>query len=417
MALTRRSFVQGVGALAGGGTPLLWAADSLKIGYVSPQTGLLAAFGEADKWVIAQMRSALAGGLVVGGKRHAVEIVLKDSESSPVRASEAALDLIVRDRVALVLTAGTPETANPVSQACEAEGVPCISSVVPWQAWFFGRKGNPAKGFDWTYHMFWGLEDVFASFLFGWLAVQSNRQVGGLFPDDGDGQAWGDKERGFPKPMAGVGFKLTDPGRYANGTTDFGPQIAAFKRDACEIVTGVMIPPDAKTFLTQARQQGFKPKVITLGKALLFPSTIDALGELGEGLSTEVWWSPSHPFTSSLTRQSAYALANAYEADTQRQWTQPIGFTHALFEVAANALARARSLAPAHVRDAVAATRMDSIVGPVRWSGTGRTRNVSRTPLVLGQWVKGAKYRHDLRIVSNVAATQIPVGGQLRLLA
>jgi ABC-type branched-subunit amino acid transport system substrate-binding protein len=53
---------------------------------------------------------------------------------------------------------------------------------------------------------------------------------------------------------------------------DFSAQIAAFKKDNIEIVTGVVIPPDAKTFLTQAKQQGFKPKVVTLGKALLFPA-------------------------------------------------------------------------------------------------------------------------------------------------
>ena len=50
-----------------------------------------------------------------------------------------ANDLILKDRVALMLTAGTPETANPVSDACELNQVPCISSVVPGQPWFFGR--------------------------------------------------------------------------------------------------------------------------------------------------------------------------------------------------------------------------------------------------------------------------------------
>jgi branched-chain amino acid transport system substrate-binding protein len=55
--------LQGAAAfVAGAATPLLWAANPLKIGYVSPQSGSLAPFGEADKWVIAQMRKALAGG-------------------------------------------------------------------------------------------------------------------------------------------------------------------------------------------------------------------------------------------------------------------------------------------------------------------------------------------------------------------
>lgn len=418
MTLNRRSFVQGLTAAAAtlATTKNVFAADTIKIGYVSPQTGPLAPFGEADKWVIDQMKAAFKDGLTIGGKKYDVQILLKDSQSNPNRAGEVANDLVLKDKVALMLTAGTPETANPVSDVCELNEVPCISSVVPWQPWFFGRKGDPAKGFNFTYHMFWGLEDVIANFTNGWNSVQTNKKVGGLFPNDGDGNAWGDKELGFPKPLAAMGYTLTDPGRFQNGTQDFSAQIAAFKKDGVEIVTGVVIPPDAKTFLTQAKQQGFKPKVITLGKALLFPGAIEALGDLGYGLTTEVWWSPSHPFTSSLTKQSAKALADSYEASTKKQWTQPIGFAHALFEVAADALKRSKGVGAKDVRDAVAATAMNTVVGPVKWGGGGPFKNVSKTPLVLGQWNKGTKYKVELTIINNEAAKNIPTGGSIKLI-
>jgi len=386
----------------------------IRIGFVSPQTGALAPFGEADQFVVDRMNAAFAGGLDLGGKKVAVQIVRKDSQSSANRAGEVASDLILKEKVDLVLVSSTPETANPVCDACELNEVPCISTVVPWQPWFFGRNGDPAKGFDWTYHFFWGLEDVIANFLAGWNTLQTGRKVGGLFPNDGDGNAWGDKERGFPGPLAKEGFTLFDPGRFQNMNNDFSAQIAAFKKNGVEIVTGVVIPPDAKTFLTQARQQGFRPKVITLGKALLFPGAIEALGELGQGLSTEVWWSPSHPFASSLTKQSARQLAGAYEAASGKQWTQPIGFAHALFEVAADALRRARDPRDkAALRDAIATTDLATVVGQVKLGGQGPFKNVSRTKLVLGQWVKGSKHRYELIIVDNQAAPEIPKGGKL----
>ena len=417
MTISRRHFMQGAAAAALiTTTGVAFAADTIKIGYVSPQTGPLAPFGEADKWVIEQMKAAFKDGLSVGGKKYAVEIILKDSQSNPNRAGEVASDLILKDKVALILTAGTPETANPVSDVCELNELPCVSSVAPWQPWFFGRKGDPAKGFNFTYHIFWGLEDVIGNFTNGWNSVKTNKKVGGLFPNDGDGNAWGDKERGFPKPLSAMGYGLTDPGRFQNGTQDFSAQIAAFKKDNVEIVTGVVIPPDAKTFLTQARQQGFKPKVITLGKALLFPGAIEALGDLGDGLTTEVGWSPSHPFASSLTKQSAKELAAAYEASTGKQWTQPIGFAHGLFEVAVDALKRAKSVKAADIRDAIAATSMKTVVGDVKWGGQGPFKNVSKTPLVLGQWNKGKKHNYELVIVNNQAAPAIPVGGKLRLM-
>lgn len=415
MNFNRRQFAQSVAATAAlTSYPLAFAADTVKIGYVSPQTGALASFGETDKWVIEQMKTAFKDGIVIGGKKHSVQIILKDSQSNPNRAGEVANDLILKDKVSLLLTAGTPETANPVSDAAELNEIPCISSVVPWQPWFFGRQGNPKTGFAWTYHFFWGLEDVISTFTNGWKSLPTNKKVGALFPNDGDGNAWGDKELGFPKPLAQMGFSLTDSGRFQSGTQDFSAQIAAFKRENVEIVTGVIIPPDAKTFLTQARQQGFKPKMVSFGKALMHPMAIEALGELGEGLTTEMWWSPAHPFSSSLTGQSAKALADMYEANTKKQWTQPLAFAHALFEVASDVLKRSKSLKAKDVRDAVAATKLKTIVGDVAWGGQGPFKNVSKTPLVLGQWSKGKKFKYELTIVNNESAKSIPLGGQLK---
>ena len=316
----RRRFVQltASAALVGAAPLLARIANAatprtLKIGYVSPQTGPLAPFGEADRFTIQQMQTALKSGITIGGKQYPVSILVKDSQSNPNRASEVANDLILKDKVDIMLVSGTPETANPVSDACEVNEMPCVSTVVPWQPWFFGRKGDPKKGFNYTYHFFWGLEDVIAVYTGMWQSVQTNKAVGGLFPNDGDGNAWGDSKLGFPPVLAQKGFTLKDPGRFQTMTQDFSAQISAFKQGGAQIVTGVVIPPDAKNFLVQARQQGFKPKIISIGKALLFPTSIEALGDLGEGLSTEVWWSPSHPFKSSLTGQPARQLADAYE--------------------------------------------------------------------------------------------------------
>ncbi len=134
-----------------------------------------------------------------------------------------------------MLVASTPETTNPVSTQCEIEEVPCISTVAPWQPWFIGRQANPGggppawKGFNYTYHFFWGLEDVIAVFTNMWSQLATNKSVGGLFPNDGDGNAWGDKEVGFPPVLDKQGYKLTDPGRYQNLTDNFSAQISAFK--------------------------------------------------------------------------------------------------------------------------------------------------------------------------------------------
>lgn len=420
LSLTRRQLVRAGGAFAATaalGMPTIAQSKSFKIGYVSPQTGPLAPFGEADSFVLAAVREQFKSGIKSGSGSIPIEIAVKDSQSNPNRAAEVAADLI-NGGVDLMLVASTPETTNPVSDQCEVNEVPCVSTVAPWQPWFFPRGGKPETGFNYTYHFFWGLEDVIAVFTNMWGQLATDKVVGGLFPNDGDGNAWGDKKLGFPPVLEQKGYKLIDPGRFQNLTDNFSAQIAAFKEGKVEIVSGVVIPPDWTTFWTQAIQQGFKPKIASVGKALLFPSAIEALGDKGHNLSSEVWWTPNHPFKSSLTGQSAKQLGDAYTASTKKQWTQPIGFAHALFEIAADVVKRGKG--PGQ-RDAtlaaVRSTKLDTMVGPVAWDGKGPFKNVSKTPLVGGQWRRGGAFKYDLVITSNETAPQIAAAGKMEPIA
>ena len=420
--LSRRSLLKagaaaGTAFAAGFPAPAIAQNRTIKLGYVSPQTGPLAPFGEADSFVVPALQEALGGNLQVAGASHPLEIIVKDSQSNPNRAAEVANELILGDEVDLMLVASTPETTNPVADQCEINGVPCISTVAPWQPWFFTRGGEPDEGFEYTYHFFWGLEDVIAVFLNMWNKVDTNQSVGALFPNDGDGNAWGDPELGFPKPLADAGYGLTDPGRYQNLTDDFSAYISAFKEAEAELITGVMIPPDFTTFWTQAKQQGFTPKVASVGKAILFPVAVEALGDAGTNLSSEVWWTPTHPFVSSLPGQSAEELAAAFEAGTGKQWTQPIGFVHALFEAAAAALDLAGGPGdPDALAEALAEVKLNSIVGAIDWSA-GPVPNVAKTPLVGGQWRPGGAHKYDIVITSNETAPDVPLGGDMEAIA
>ncbi|HVV62550.1 MAG TPA: ABC transporter substrate-binding protein [Pseudolabrys sp.] len=418
MTISRRTLVKtGIGAMAAPAVLRALPAEAqsqvIKIGHVSPRTGPLAGFGEADPFILDQVRGVLAKGLNIGGKTYKVEIITKDSQSNASRASEVASELILGDKVNLLVGSGTPDTTNPISDQAEVNEVPCVTTNCPWQPYFFGRNGDPAKGFTWTYLFFWGLEDIIGSYLSLWDSIPTNKVIGGLFPNDADGNAWGDAQRGVPPAYTKAGYKVIDPGRYQPMNNDFTSQISAFKAAGAEIVTGVMIPPDFATFWSQAAQQGFKPKIVTIGKALLFPSVVDSLGARGDGLSSEIWWTPNYPFKSGLTGQTSAQLAEAYTKTTNRPWTQPIGFQHALFEVAIDVLKRTKNPAdPKSVLAAIVATNYKSIVGPIQWTGKP-VKNVTKTPLVAGQWQrKGDKF--ELVITENKTAPEIPVGGKLK---
>ncbi len=420
----RRALKYGGGVIAAAASssfaaPAIHAAKSVKIGFVSPQSGPLAAFGEADRFVLADARAAIGSGIRIGKRTYPVEILARDSQSNPNRAAEVAAELILKHEVNLMIGSSSGDTVNPVSDQCEANEVPCVTADTPWQIVYFGRGATPDKGFKWTYHFFWGIDDMIGVFMDMWNALGTNKKVGSLMVNDSDGVVAGDPKRGFRPPIEGGGFGYYQPSLFQPGTNDFTAQITEFKKQDVHILTGVATPPDFSTFWTQAAQQGLTKqlKAATIGKALLFPPAIEALGERGAGLTTEVWWSPAHPFKSNLTGTSSADFAAAYTARTGKQWTQPLGFKHANIEVAIDVLKRCGDPGdPEAILNAIENTDYESIVGPVSWKfGDHRNpvKNACRTPLVGGQWKRGKKFKYDLIVVDNRRATNIPVGGGL----
>jgi len=431
--LTRRDFLKtaGVGAAAigamgglggvvsacgddnGGGGGGDGEGREIKIGFVAPLTGPLAAFGEPDQYCLDQWNAAVKDGLEAGdGQVHPINIIMKDSQSDSNRAATVAADLITNDGVDIMMVASTPDTVVPVADQCEALSMPCVSTDCPWQPFYFGRGGTPDQGFKWTYNAFWGVESAAQVFIDIWNKLDTNKLVGAMWPNDADGNAWADKETGMPSFFGPGGYEYVDGGRYQNGTQDFTAQITKFKGAGCQITNGVMIPPDFTNYWKQCLQQKFNPVACTMAKALLFPSAVEQLGDEGDGLSTECWWSPNHPFESSLTGITCQEFADNYESETGRQWTQPL-MHYIVFEIVADALKRTEDVDDKEqIIDAVKNTDLDTLAGKVSWTRGGPENpvpNVSVTPLVSAQWVPGEKYPYDLLVVANSLAPDIPV--------
>jgi len=392
--------------------------DEIKIGFVAPLTGGLASFGVPDQYCVARWNEFAANGIVGGdNKNHKINIKISDSQSDSNRAAQVAGDLVNNDGVHIVLVASTPDTVAPVADQCEALETPCLSDDCPWQPYVLSRSGGDITAeFNWTYHFFWGLEDIIGNFQDVWAQVENNKVVGALWPNDADGNAY---RAEFGPALTANGFQVIDPGAYQNATEDFTAQINAFKSAGCEIITGVPIPPDATNFMKQASQQGLNPKIVTLAKALLFPQSVEALGDIGNGLTTEIWWTPRHPFKSSLTGETCAELAADFEAKTNSQWTQPL-LHYATFEMAVAAIKGATNPTDkASIIEAAAKMKVDTIAGPIDFTapiaeGTMRPhKNVYKSPQVAGQWTKsdGGKYPFELVITTNKRAPEIAVEG------
>ena len=420
-ALTRRRFMTataaGTAALAFGGRSAFAADDTLKVGFISPRTGPLGGFGVTDGYVLELARKALAGGLQVGGKTWKVEILDRDTQSDPSRAGQLAKDLINNQAVDLMLAVSTPETINPVADACEAAGVPCLSTVMPWEAWYFGRGAKPGapSPFKWTYHFGFGVGEFLKTYISQWNLIETNKKVGVMYPNDADGNAI---RANLAPALAKAGFTIVDPGAYETGTTDFSSQIALFRQEGVEIFNSFPIPPDFAAFWRQAAQQGLTQqiKICQVAKTGLFPSDIEALGDLGMNVSSAAYWHKAFPYKSSLTGVSGNELADGYEAASGKQWTQQLGASLSLLDAGFDVLKAASDVkSKAAVAKAMSTLKTTTIAGKVDFT-SGPVANVSPGPIIGTQWVKapaGSKFALDYVVTEHATDPNVPVGAKL----
>ncbi|WP_189375217.1 ABC transporter substrate-binding protein [Mesorhizobium sp. M4A.F.Ca.ET.020.02.1.1] len=421
--MSRRQFiatsVAGGAALAlGRGKAFAQAADTLKVGFVSPRTGPLGGFGETDGYVLDLARKALANGIELGGKKYSVEILDQDTQSDPSRAGQLAKDLINNQAIDLMLAVSTPEVINPVADACEAAGVPCLSTVMPWEAWYFGRGAKPGQPspFKWTYHFGFGVDEFFKAYVSQWTLIETNKKVGVMYPNDADGNAI----RAHLAPLlAKQGFTIVDPGAYETGTTDYSSQIALFKQEGVEIFNSFPIPPDFAAFWRQAAQQGLtrQIKIAQVAKTGLFPSDIEALGDLGMKLSSAAYWHKAFPYKSPLTGVSGSELADGYEAASGKQWTQQLGASMSLLDAGFEALkASTDAKDKAAVAKALSTLNTETMIGKVDFT-SGPVANVSPGPIIGTQWVaakEGSKFALDYVVTENATDPKVPVEAKLQ---
>ena len=428
--ISRRAFLKTSGIVGlGAATDLRLAtmapaqSRSIKIGFVAAQSGVRANFGETTPWTIERMRTAFKDGLKIGGKTYQVEIVVKDNQSDPNRSSVVTSELVLRDKCDLVL-AFDSDAALAVGELSDTRGVPTISTMVPWTGWKFSRGATPEnlaeKDFPYTFHFFWGASEVVKNFLAMWNSVKTNKTVGTFYTDTPTGKAFASPKTGLPGGMTQHGYREVPGGFFKVATDDFSNQVTAFKNAGAEIVSGLVLPSHWATFWNQAAQAGYRPQVCTMAAAFLFASAITSLGPRGDGMSTEVWWTPKFPYKSSITGKTARDLATEYEMSTGKQWTQPIGYGHAVWEVGIAALNAAGDPKDKDaVKHAIANLTVDTIVGPVKFKDTP-IKNVAITSMAGGQWRKtkpGSKFPFELLIVYNATAPQIPVEADLKLLS
>src|ERR1700735_4912803 len=322
--ISRRGLLRGVGAGAAGvgGGGLLEACSSgikgassggtksITIGWIHPLTGSLAGFGAPDNWGISKIKQTTPykNGFKIGGKTYPVTIKSYDTQSSPTRAGDLAKTAILNDGVDLLFASSTPETVNAVASQAESLHTPLICANIPWESWYINLGGNPQKPTlkpKYVVMYFLGADHLIECFIPMWDRIGAkygnNHEVAAAFPNDSDGNAF---RAVFPPMAKAAGYTFNMSAAYTDGTTNYSSMISQFKADKADFFTNVPLPPDFATMWKQSVQQGFRPKLATVAKVLLFPTDTYALGSLVYNVATDAWWAPTLPWKSSFTGET-----------------------------------------------------------------------------------------------------------------
>ncbi len=440
--LSRRGLLRAVGAGAAvvGTGGLLQACSSgikgsssgstkaITIGWIHPLTGSLAGFGAPDQWIISKIKqtSQFKNGIKIGSKTYPVTIKSYDSQSSVSRAGDLARTAILSDNVDMLFATSTPETVNAVASQAETLGTPLVCANCPWESWYLNLfpKGNPTKATEKAKYVvlyFLGAEHLAACFIPMWNRIHTqlhtDKVVAAAFPNDPDGDAF---RAVFPPIVSGAGYKFDMSSAYPDGTTNYTSMISQFKADKADFFTNVPLPPDFAAMWKQSIQQGFRPKLATVAKVLLFPTDAYAMGSEVYNVATDTWWVPTLPWTSTFTGETCQQMANAFEADGHGQWNANIS-NYSLFEVAYAAL---KTVSDPHDHDEVAAAihnvNIHALAGPLNFtSGGGWLKpfgpapGVAITPPAGVQWQKGTKYPLEMQIVDNSLLPEAKITGDL----
>jgi branched-chain amino acid transport system substrate-binding protein len=354
--------------------PAAEAGESIKIGGGVALTGRYGAGGAQNKagyeFAVADINRA--GGVTVGGKKLPLELTLLDDESDPTKTVARMETLASQGVVAYLGSFGSDMHA---AAAAIAE-----KNKISYCGVAFALYAIHQRGYRYLFSPFFKSPDISkATFqmLNDYLPEAQRPKKVAIFQEKTD---WG-KELGdlWEKEAPGHGFQIVVRAEYAVGSKDFSDIILKAKGAGAEVMLSVPNPPDGMALVKQMQELDYTPKFSLAIRAADPPVWSKNLGKAGDYMSFAPGWH-------NAVKYPGVAELNA---EHQKRFGRPadpiVGPSYACVQILANAIERAGSLDREKVRDAMAATNMMTVEGPVRFNPDG----TSPIRFVINQWLAG----------------------------
>ncbi|GAB4400687.1 MAG: amino acid ABC transporter substrate-binding protein [Anaerolineales bacterium] len=352
------------------------APEFIEIGASIPLTGKYGSLGSQVKagYDIAVEHINAAGGVYVKeyDKKIPLRLTVYDDESDPTKAVSKMETLFAEQRVVAYLGGAASDMHAATTAIAEKNKVPYLGvSFALYQIHQQGYKylfspfpKSPAQ-----------TRDVFE--VLNTIPADQRPKKIAIFQEKTD---WGvELGKMWTENAAKYGYDIVVHEEYTPRSTDFSAMILKAKAAGAEVLLTVPAPPDGLAMQKQMAELGWTPKFTLMIRAPENVSWTETLGKVGDYVTMFAGWHHGEKFPG----------VDKLNADHQAKFGRPAdlltGPAYACVQILADAIERAGTLDRDAIRDAIAATNMMTVIGPVTFNpdGTGNVLNP------LSQWING----------------------------
>ena len=350
-----------------------WAADTIKVGVVLPLTGKLAKFGEIENksFLMAVDEINAAGG--VNGKK--IELIIEDTTGKPDVGRSAIEKLITQDKVVVIGGGYSSSVTWATIAVAQQQKVPFLVNTgsadkITEQGWEYIFRLNPPVS---------EYPGALATFLSE--VAKDVKTVAILHENSLFGQSGSKK---FVKQCENLGLEVIMKEGYEAGAVDFKPLLVKVKAKKPDMIYMISYIMDASLLMRQSKELNLNPKAFVGGAAgFTLPEFQKNAGNATEYVYSATLWTESVPYPGAKEYYDKFMAK--YNTPTEYHGAE----AYAGMYVIADALKRAKSLTPKDVRDALAATDMMTVFGPVKFVSYDKKTQQNKLPTFLVQWLDG----------------------------
>ena len=358
--------------------------DTVYLGAAVSLTGKYTTAGEHTRrgYDLAVKTINDAGGITVGGKTYQLEVIYYDDESTPARGSQLAERLINQDGVDYMLGPYSSGLTKAIAPVTEQYGVPMVEANGASLQLF-------NKGYRYLFAVLSTTEQYLASAvaLAAELAEREGRdpatlKLAGAFENDPFSQ---DIRAGVLADAASLGIQVVIDDQLPPELNDMAATLAKTKALKPDIL---VVSGHSKGAALAVRQiEEMRVDVPML--AITHCDSADVIGKFGgssEYTLCASQWAPTLSYRDDVFG-SAADFAATFEAEYGYAPPYQAAESAAAVIVFADAFERAGGFGKDAVRDALAATEMQTFYGNIEFDETGK--NIAK-PMVLYQIQDGA---------------------------